>query len=67
MHRVKRAHWNGKGLKGSPQEGWRKFDQRDTLNESTRLLAMRLSQTQGVEPGPYLVFEQPARDQRFGP
>ena len=43
MQGVKCAHWNGKGLKGSPQDGWCKFDQRDSLNESTRLLAMRPS------------------------
>jgi hypothetical protein len=62
MKRIKRAHWSRKGLKRSLQDGWRKFDQRDALNEGTRLLAVRSFQPPRIEPGPYLVFEESACD-----
>ena len=64
VQRIERPHRNRKRLKRALQDRRRQLNEREALNEDACLLSMRPRQIASVEPGPDLIFQQPARDQR---
>ena len=66
MQRIARPHRNRKRFKRALQDRCQ-LNERDPLNQDACFLPMRLLQAQSVEPGPDLILQQSARDQRPTP